>query len=84
MNSPAYTIGQAVYVRTDSPDYAEETVAFKSLDELIQICTTPRPDCMLEKIIIQGLQGETPVAVSLAFLSASRGQRPPNLQFESA
>lgn len=77
MNSPNYSIGQAVYSRTDVPDYAEVTVVFKTLDELIAICSTPTPGRVLEKVILQGMEGDTPLAVTLAFLSASRGLRRP-------
>lgn len=82
MNKPTYAIGQAVYVRTDLPDYAEETVPFKTLDELIQICSTPRPDRILEKIIMYSLPGERPVAVTLGFLAATHGQHAPALEEE--
>lgn len=76
MNTSNYTVGQAIYSRTDVPDYAEETEVFKTLDELIGICSTPKPGRILEKVILQGMEGETPIAVTLAFLAASRGLRP--------
>lgn len=83
MSAPSYTIGQAVFVRTVGPDYAEETVPFKTLDDLIAICTTPRPGCLLETIILQGLDGELPLAVTLTFLAASRGTKPHAPEFET-
>jgi hypothetical protein len=72
----SYAIGQAVYIRTDTPDYLEETIPFKSLEEMVAICSTPRPDMTLEKVVVYSLVGSEPVALSLSFISASKGQRP--------
>ena len=79
MQKPAYPVGQAVFIRTDTPDYAEEAVSFNSLQELVQLCSKPRPNLVLEKILICAMQEGEPCAVTLAFVSASRGQRPQNL-----
>jgi hypothetical protein len=79
MQTPDYAIGQAVYLRTDSPDYEEVTVPFKTLGELVEICSTPRPDLVLDKVVVYAMPGGEPRAVTLGFLSASRGSRPENL-----
>jgi hypothetical protein len=82
MESPssAYSIGQAVFIRTDVPDYAEETVPFKNLQELVEICSQPRPNLILEKVVVYSLcQGE-PVALTLGFISSSKGSRPGSLE----
>ncbi|MEW6304095.1 MAG: hypothetical protein AB1705_11525, partial [Verrucomicrobiota bacterium] len=75
-----YAIGQAVFIRTDTVDYAEETVPFKSLAELVEVCSTPRPNCVLEKVIVYSMPKGEPVAVTLGFISASRGHRPSHLE----
>jgi len=76
METPAYAIGQAVYIRTDTPDYAEETIPFKTLEEMVRICSTPQPNMTLDKIIVYSMiQGE-PCALTLGFVSATRGQQP--------
>lgn len=83
MQNSAYAIGQAVFIRTDSPDYAEETVPFKTLEELARICSTPQPAMTLDKIMIYSMVDQEPCAVMLGFMSASRGQRPGIHDFES-
>jgi len=81
MDDPAYAIGQAVFLRTDTPDFAEETISFKTLEELVRICSTPQPDLTLEKIIVYAMSEGEPCAVTLGFVSATRGQRPGNTEF---
>jgi hypothetical protein len=76
MGTQAYAIGQAVFVRTDTPDYEEETISFKTLEEMVQICSQPRGDRMLEKVIVYSMVEGEPHALTLGFISASRGHRP--------
>lgn len=76
MNSSPYAIGQAVFIRTDTPDYAEETVPFKTLDELVRICSVSHENLTLDKIMIYSMISGEPHAVMLGFLSSSKGQNP--------
>ncbi len=71
----AYPIGQAVYTRTDTPDFEEEVVPFSNLEELVNVCVTPRDNCILEKVIIYAMPNGTPSAVTLGFISATTGER---------
>ena len=80
MNIPAYPIGQAVFIRTDTPDYAEETIPFKDLEELVRVCSQIHQNLVLEKILIYSMQEGEPCAVTLGFISASQGQRPGDLK----
>ena len=80
MQTPHYSIGQAVFIRTDVPDYAEETIPFKDLDELVRLCSEPRPNLVLEKIVVFSVVDDGPVAVTLGFVSASKGHRPGGLE----
>jgi hypothetical protein len=80
MDTPHYSVGQAVFIRTDTPDYAEETIPFKSLEELTQLCCQSRPNLILERIIVFSMVNNEPCAVTLSFVSASKGQRPGNLE----
>jgi hypothetical protein len=80
METPNYAIGQAVFVRTDVPDYAEETVPFKSLGEMVEVCSQPRPNSILEKIVVFSMVNNEPVALTLGFVSSSKGSRPGNLE----
>ena len=84
MQSPSYAIGQAVFIRTDTPDYAEETIPFKSLDELVRICASPREHLTLDKVMMYSMVEGEPHALMLSFLSSSKGQQPgmPVLQSE--
>lgn len=72
----SYSIGQAVFIRTDTPDYAEETIPFQSLDELVRICATPRDNLTLDKIMVYSMVEGEPHALMLGFLSSSKGQQP--------
>lgn len=76
MEPPSYAIGQAVFIRTDTPDYAEVTIPFKNLDELVRICSTSHENLTLEKVVVFSLVNSEPVALTLGFISASKGQRP--------
>jgi hypothetical protein len=80
MEMPHYSIGQAVFIRTDTPDYAEETIAFKTLDELVQLCSQGRPNLVLERILVYSMVNNEPCAVTLGFVSATKGQRPGSLE----
>jgi len=80
METPTYAIGQAVFIRTDVPDYKEETVPFKTLDEMVQLCCAPHPDRVLEKVVVFSLVQGEPCALTLSFVSATKGQRPGNLE----
>ena len=80
MKTPAYPIGQAVFIRTDTPDYAEETIPFKDLEELVLVCSQVHDNLVLEKILVYAITDGEPCAVTLGFVSASKGQRPGDLK----
>jgi hypothetical protein len=73
-------IGQAVFIRTDLADYVEETIPFQTLDEIVVICSEPRPNLTLERVVIYSMVEEEPRAVTLNFISATKGQRPAGLE----
>lgn len=73
----SYAIGQAVFIKTDTPDFEEMIIPFKNLEEMVEVCSNPRPNLVLEKLIVYAMTGQEPVAVTLGFVAASRGQRPP-------
>lgn len=73
----SYAIGQAVFIKTDTPDFEEMIIPFKNLEEMVEVCSNPRANLVLEKLIVYALTGQEPVAVTLGFVAASRGQRPP-------
>lgn len=79
--SGAYAIGQAIFIRTDTVDYAEESIPFRNLEEMVRICSEPHPDLTLEKVVIYSLVGQEPRALTLGFIAASKGQRPSDLEF---
>ena len=79
----SYAIGQAVFIRTDTPDYSEETVPFKSLDELVRLCSTPRENLTLDKVMIYSMVDGEPTALMLGFLSTSKGQAPGTFSVET-
>ncbi|MEK7674956.1 MAG: hypothetical protein AAB676_03860 [Verrucomicrobiota bacterium] len=83
MQTPAYAIGQAVFIRTDTLDYAEETIPFKNLEEMVGICSQIHPNLTLEKIIVFSMVENEPCALTLGFVSSTKGQRPDSLQFAS-
>ena len=78
VESTPYSIGQAVFIRTDTPDYSEETIPFKTIEEMVAVCSKMHPNLTLEKIIVYSLVDKEPVALTLGFVSATRGQRPEN------
>jgi hypothetical protein len=75
-DSPAYAIGQAIFIRTDTADYSEHPVPFSSLEEMVRICSTSRPNLILEKVIVYSLAEGEPSALTLGFIAATKGQRP--------
>ena len=80
LDSPAYAVGQAVFIRTDTPDYAEQVVPFRSLEEMVRICSESRPNLVLEKVIVYAMPDGEPCALTLGFIAATKGQRPGNLE----
>ena len=81
MSGPAYAVGQAIFIRTDTLDYAEESIPFKNLEELVRICSEARENLTLDKIVVYSLVNGEPNAVTLGFISASKGNRPRNLDY---
>lgn len=75
-DSPAYSIGQAIFIRTDTADYAEHPVPFSTLEEMVGICSKSRPNLILEKVIVYSLADGEPSALTLGFVAATKGQRP--------
>ena len=80
MEPASYAIGQAVYIRTDTPDYAEETIPFRNLEEMVKICSSPHPNMTLEKVVVYSMVKGEPVALTLGFVASSRGQKPNDLK----
>ena len=76
MQNAAYPVGQVIFLRTDTPDYAEQIFPFTNLNEMVKICTQAREDLILDKLIIYAMPEGEPVALTLGFVSSSKGQRP--------
>ena len=83
MSAPAYAIGQAVFIRTDTPDYAEHSVPFRTLEEMVRICSESQPNLILEKVVVYSLTGGEPCALTLGFIAATKGQRPNHPEFQT-
>ena len=82
MEAPgAYAIGQAVFIRTDTVDYAEESIPFRNLAEMVALCSEPRENLTLEKVIVYSMVNHEPCALTLGFIASSKGQRPSDLEF---
>lgn len=81
MDSAAYAIGQAVFIRTDTVDYAEETIPFRNLEEMVRVCSEPHENLTLEKVVVYSLKNQEPCALMLGFIACSRGQRPNGLEY---
>lgn len=76
MNLPENAIGQAVFIRTDVLEYLEVSLPFQSLEEMVKVCSEPKPGLTLERVIVFSLRDGQPCALTLGFISASRGTRP--------
>jgi hypothetical protein len=82
MDGPgAYAIGQAIFIRTDTVDYAEESIPFRNLEELVRVCSEPHPDLTLEKVIVYSMVNQEPCALTLGFIASSKGQKPASLEY---
>jgi hypothetical protein len=84
MDSPAYAIGQAVFLRTDTADYAEEVIPFKDLEEMVGICSQTRANLILEKVVVYSMSDGEPCALTLGFIASTKGQRPSQLELREA
>jgi len=82
-DSPAYAIGQAIFIRTDTADYAEQPVPFSTLEEMVRICSESRPNLILEKVIVYSMAGGEPCALTLGFVASTKGQRPQHSEFKT-
>ena len=83
MDTPAYAIGQAVFIRTDTADYAEEVITFRNLEEMVRIASQSHPNLVLEKVIVYAMAEGEPCALTLGFIAATKGQRPSHPEFET-
>lgn len=75
MNPTANAIGQAIFIRTRVPDYAEVSLPFQTLEEMMHVCSNPHPGLTLERVVIFTLSDGQPCALTLGFISASKGVR---------
>lgn len=80
MSIGAYSTGQAVFIRTDTLNFEERSISFSSLEELVELCTKPRPNLTLEKVIVYRLFDGESTAVTLSFIAATKGQKIPPQQ----
>jgi hypothetical protein len=76
MSLPAHSIGQAIFIRTGVPDYVEVALPFQTLDEMVKLCSEPQSGLTLERVVIFSMRDVRPCAVTLGFISASKGIRP--------
>lgn len=75
MEPAFYAVGQAVFIRTDTADYAEESVPFQNLEEMVKLCSVPRPGRVLDKVIVHSLSEEKACALTLGFVAATKGEK---------
>lgn len=54
-------------------DYLEETFPFQTLEEMLCICSEPKTGLTLERVVVFALQHGQPTALTLGFVSASKG-----------
>jgi hypothetical protein len=66
-------MGEAVYVRTDSPDYIEVVRPFKTLQDLFEICTRPPANLALDKVMVFSSMSGEHCAVTLGSISTALG-----------
>ena len=83
MQIAAYAIGQAVFIRTDTADYAEEVIPFRNLEEMVAVCAVSKPNLILERVIVYSMAENEPCAVTLGFIAATKGQRPAHPELQS-
>ena len=76
MHLPAHAIGQAIFIRTGVPDYIEVPLPFQTLEEMVKVCSEPKPGLTLERVVVFSMRGGQPHALTLGFISASKGVRP--------
>jgi hypothetical protein len=71
LQNAGYSMGQAVFVRTDTPDFAEYGIPFTSLDEMVRICSNPPGNATLDRVIVSGDNQGAPFTLTLSFVSVS-------------
>jgi len=71
MSNPSSAIGEAIFTRTDTPDFAEESMPFRTLEELAALCSQHHPGLSLERIMIYSRQGGETSTLSLGLISCS-------------
>ncbi len=82
MNLPAHAIGQAIFIRTDTLDYEEVAIPFKTLEEMVKVCVQPRRHMTLEKILVYSMAEDgLPISLTLGYIASTRGQRPGHTEF---
>jgi len=77
VSSPTEAIGHAIFVRTDVPDYVEEFLPFRTLEEMVRICTTQQSRMTLEKVIVYAKENSESVCLTLGYISSSHGRSMP-------
>ena len=75
-----YAIGQAVFIQTDTADYAETTIPFRTLEEMVAVCSQRHTNLTLERILVYAMSGGEPCSLTLGFIAATKGQRPGQLE----
>lgn len=77
-------MGEAVFLRTDVPDYAEERVPFGSINELVEICCRSFANLSLDKVVVFGQIDQQPCSVTFGFLASMIGRLPTDSQIRNS
>jgi hypothetical protein len=76
MQTQTDAVGQAVYVRTDSPDYIEVVRPFRTLEDLFEICVQRQANLALDKILVFAWKNGQSCAVTLGEITTAFGVSP--------
>jgi len=72
MTAKAYPSGQAIFVRTDTPDFEEQVITFSTLEEMVRVCSEPRPNMVLEKVVVSAMPDQEVCGLTFGFLAATK------------
>jgi hypothetical protein len=65
------SVGQATFIRTDTMTYAETTILFHSLEEMVELCTSSPPNLSLNKLVVFHYGEKAAKSITLDFISCS-------------
>ena len=75
MQQSAEPLAQAIFIRTDLPEYGEEVIRARDLQELMDVCSQNHSHCTLDRVLIRSRGEPHGQELVLKFVSVTKAKQ---------